>query len=261
MTAPLTVVIPVGPYLANKRWLPEALASVKEQTLPPDEVLIIDDMSGMDEADLLPFIEPGVQVVHPAWPAAQDSPYTVKLCRMVDGEMTTPVQIYAAPWHLGVAHAFNFGVALARNDLVFMLGSDDYLAKDCIERSVAAWERNKRADGYYCPLLEYLDDRAEKQQDQPCGAAMVTKGLWRYTGGFPTQAAVGASDTMLISILWKHRPDLLVKIPSPHPLYYYRPHDESDTARAGPWQGIIFDVRDKVTALWEPRWVTGAELK
>src|SRR5262245_63733783 len=97
LTMPITIAIPVGPNASNRRWLGECLASIAEQTVTPNEILLIDDGANLD-----PFDYPALRV-----------------------ERT--------PWRLGVAGAFNAGVALAKNDLVLMLGSDDRLHPAAIQ--------------------------------------------------------------------------------------------------------------------------------
>ena len=207
----VTVVVPVGPSEANKRWLTECLSSVITQTYHVDEILLIDDGADLSEMD--------------------------------------GFRIWKTPWRSGVAHAFNFGVGLAKNDLVFMLGSDDYLHKDCIHYCVKAWERNRKLDAYYWVGVEYLDDRKDKTQFLPCGAAMVTKGFWEWSGGFPPETSTGASDAALISCLWGTRDSKkLVPVNEVRPLYYYRPHPESDTGKRAAWQGVILQTRDILTA-------------
>lgn len=205
----VSVVVPVGPYPGNKKWLPEALDSCWTQSLQPSQVLLIDDGANL---------EPDI------WHA----------------------DIWKTPWRSGVAHAFNFGVALAKSDLVFMLGSDDYLHHRCLEQCVKAWERNDRKDAYYWVGVEYLDDREHKLQFAPCNAAMVTKGLWKWSGGFPPESSVGAPDAALISCLWGS--DKLQCVHHTQPLYYYRSHPETDTSRRGPWQGVILQTRDILTS-------------
>lgn len=212
----ISVVIPVGPFPANKRWLKEALDSVYNQTMKPEEILIIDDMAGLPE---------GFYGTH----------------------------VWYSPWRLGVAHAFNFGVALARNELVFLMGSDDTLEPTCLEQCHLRWKENQKQDAYYFTGIKYSDN--DELQDLPCGYAMVTKGLWQKTGGFPVESAVGAPDAALVSILMKHFPKSLVKVADGAPLVTYRRHGESDTAGRGPWQGAILETRDVVTTIWQkPEW-------
>lgn len=213
----ITVVIPVGPFEANKRWLHDALDSVNGQTMPCSEILVISDM-----ADLSDQYIPGCTV-------------------------------WKSPWRLGVAHAFNFGVALAKNELVFLMGSDDLLEPNCLEECYKAWEKNHQADAYYYCGIRYMDDG--ETQTVPCGYALTTKGFWHRTGGFPIQSAVGAPDAAFISILLVHNSMSLVPVAGGAPLVNYRRHSESDTAGKAEWQGVILETRNIVTRNWvRPEW-------
>ncbi|KKM71392.1 hypothetical protein LCGC14_1431150, partial [marine sediment metagenome] len=160
---PITVVVPVGPNPAYREYLKECLDSIRAQTVPAGEILVIDDQANLTQEDV-----------------GQD------------------VTLWKTPWLAGVAHAFNFGVALAQHDLVFMLGSDDVLLPGCLADCIATWEAHRDHLGYYYVDLVYQDGR---QQSLACNAAMVTKTLWRHNGGFPVESAVGAPDTVLISIM------------------------------------------------------------
>ncbi|KKL87028.1 hypothetical protein LCGC14_1938860, partial [marine sediment metagenome] len=151
MTPPVTVMIPVGPYPVYKQWLGECLDSVTAQTLQPAEVLLIDDMADVRPSEL---------------------PWAL-----------SDVRIWKTPWRLGDVGAFNCGVALARNDLVFMLSCDDTLEPTCLEECVTAYTKNQQRDGYYWVGTHYMDGQPD--QALPFSAAMVTKGLWRECGGFP----------------------------------------------------------------------------
>lgn len=209
-TVPITVSIPVGPNPSNRRWLREAIESAREQTMQPEEILLIDDGANLDEADY-----PGVR-------------------------------IYKAPWKLGVAHAFNFGVALAYNDLVIMLGSDDQLLQTCVEHCWRAWEEINDPHGYYYMAVVYHDGR---EQNTPCNAAMVHKDLWHLTGGFPVEASVGMCDNVLISLMMASQGRLgQIYAIGTEPIYWYRAHSETDTAmRTGHWHHIAAQVVHLVT--------------
>jgi hypothetical protein len=230
--------IPVGPYACHKRWLGECLASVQAQTLPPAEVLLVDDMAGVQMSDLSGF---GDEVY---WAATR--PENGRVLR--DGKDIA--RLWRAPWRLGGVGAFNCGVALARNDLVFMLSCDDSIRPKCLELCVAEWEKHGQADGYYYVGCHYSDGRPD--QTVPFSGAMVTKGLWRMMGGFPIEAGSGAGDAALISILMAHLPAHLIQVAEGQALYDYRVHSETETANAGPWWGIIGDTRGIVTKLWKP---------
>lgn len=217
----VTVTIPVGPFAANKRWLREAIQSVEAQTYPVDELLIIDDMAHLTPEDIQ--TENGI------------------------------THVWQSPWRLGVAHAFNFGVALAQNELVFMLGSDDWLEPECINLCVKEYGRAEKSDNTYFYIgVHYSDGRED--QSIPCNAAMVTKSLWEQTGGFPIEASTGAPDAAFCSIFWSH-PEIckFMAVADGRPLYNYRVHDETDTAGRGSWQGIILQTRDLVTSQWKSR--------
>ena len=220
---PVTVLIPVGPNESHKRWLDEAIVSALDQTYRADEILLIDDMAGLNEMDY-----PGI------------------------------VRVWESPWLLGVAHAFNFGVALAKNELVFMLGSDDWLEPQCIEACVKVYNKLPHPDKAFLFVgVRYTDDREDKEQFIPCNAAMVTKSLWKQNGGFPIESSSGAPDAALISIMMKN-PEAGEYIGVEYgrrSLYNYRVHPETDTAKRQPWQGVILNTRDIVTGTWEkPEW-------
>jgi len=211
----ITVVIPVGPFQANRRWLNEALGSAEAQGDFLAEILIIDDMAHLGAGDF-------PQLLH------------------------SRVRLWESPWRLGVAHAFNFGVALSRSTCVFMLGSDDKLLPGCLEACWATYEGENRLDAFYGVGVQYSDERDD--QYLPCNAAMVTKKFWKQTGGFPVETAVGAPDAAFVSMLLVND-----KVPDPilvnreRPLYWYRVHGESDTAQRAAWQPTILAVRDLVT--------------
>lgn len=216
----ITVAIPVGPNPANKRWLQEALDSVRQQTMQPSEILFIDDMADLKSSDY---------------------------------EGIAYNRIWCSPWRLGVASAFNFGVALANNDLVFLMGSDDVLEPECLEKCFGAWQKNMKADAYYYTGIRYMDDG--ETQTVPCGYALVTKGFWRKTGGFPIESGSGAPDAAFISICLVHHSESLIAVADGVPLVNYRRHQESDTASKDSWQGVILETRDILTRNWKkPEW-------
>jgi len=206
LSMPITIAIPVGPHPSNVQWLGECLASIAEQTVTPDEILLIDNGAHLDPAD---------------YPA----------CR-----------IWTSPWPLGVAMGFNYGVALAKNDLVLMLGSDDRLHPAAIQACQWAWDYYHDPLGYYYFVVEYASG---KYQDIPCNGAFVHKELWKRTGGFPPEAAIGACDTWLISLLYasKGRAGNLYQI-SPAALYWYRDHPHTDTVERAAWMGLVTQARD-----------------
>ena len=230
----ITVTIPVGPEPQHRQWLDDCLGSIGAQTRLPDEVLLIDDMAGL--------------------PAELGHTYPF------------PVRIWRSPWLLGTTSAFNFGVALAEYDLVLMLGSDDLLAPACVESCLAQYNASGQQDAYYyLPFMYgfrgvegYKD--ADKPSTEITNNAMVTKGLWKKTGGFPLVAAMGPCDYIMGAVLKKSGfPYILVaSIPTRREtLYWFRIHDKSQTRKrldeCPGWPPDL--VRDLVEASWRtPQW-------
>jgi glycosyltransferase involved in cell wall biosynthesis len=215
-TVPITITIPVGPHLSNVRWLDACLASLDAQTVQPAEVLLIDDGANLK---MRPYL-------HPA------------------------LHIYTPPWRLGVAHAFNFGVALAENEAVIMLGSDDLLFPEAVELAYAAYLGYGDPLGYLYFGVQYSDGG---MQNYPCNAALVTKELWKLTGGFPVEGAIGGCDTLLISRMMVAGGELghLLSIHDAvgGPLYWCRRHPETETERGrGLWSPIVAQVRNLLIA-------------
>ena len=226
----ITVVIPVGPDPVYQRYLPQAIVSVVGQNTQANEILLIDDQAALigewDEFYRQTFSTPAY----------------------ISG------RIWRTPWLSGVAHSFNFGVALAKNDLVFMLGSDDRLEPWCLEDCIRAYEANQKRPAYYWVDVQYSDG---EQQALACNAAMVHKDLWRSSGGFPVESAVGPCDTMLMSILLTHpEAGKLIHVKSDKPPYWYRRHDRTySRVRGSKFADISGVVRDRVTKLWRtPTW-------
>ena len=64
----VTVTIPVGPSAANKRWLREAIDSVRDQTYKVNEIMIIDDMANLGAEELPSLVgEPQIHVWKSPW--------------------------------------------------------------------------------------------------------------------------------------------------------------------------------------------------
>ncbi len=221
----ITVVIPVGPDPIYRQYLGDAIESVQRQTLAPTELLLIDDQAG------LPW----------QWDGSCDDAIGGVIHR----------RIWRTPWLSGVAHSFNFGVALALNDLVFMMGSDDLLEPHCLQDCMDAYQANGEKPAYYHVDVKYSDGL---EQSAPCNAAMVHKEMWRASGGFPVESAVGAGDTMLISILLTHKlAGQLYHVESETPPYWYRKHDQTySRTRGSKFFAALDPVRDVVTQLWTP---------
>lgn len=216
----ISVCIPVGPFKGNKDWLKECLDSVKTQTMKPYEIVIIDDGARLSFSELYTDIYHHVRRLN----------------------------IWHAPWRLGISHAFNFGVMLAPTECVFMLGSDDTLEPTCLEECYNCYLEHNKEDAYYSVTIKYMD--TGELQAQACNAAMVTKGLWRKTGGFPIETAIGGGDSALLSIMLAHKlPGHSVSIDTP--LYNYRRHPDIHTFKLQKWWHIYNLIRGKLTEDWQ----------
>lgn len=223
------VVIPVGPHRHHQQYLDEALASIDYQTKQVDILILVDDMANVRFSS---YKRPSV------------------------GDL----RIWRAPWRLGVAAAFNMGIArafAAGCHIAIMLGADDLLKPDCVETITAAFETGGSRDGYYWMGVQYSDGRED--QYLPCHAAAVTPGLWRLTGGFSPAMALWAPDAAFVSVLLAHHPELLIGVAvaegkGGRPLYWHRIHENQATADGEHWarSGIGNSVRDYVTENWEP---------
>ena len=225
LIAPITIAIPVGPSDANQKWLPDCIESIVQQELRPQEVLFIDDQAHLDMDSLRQALE----------------------------LETIEVNHWKTPWLSGVAHAFNFGVALAKNDLVIMLGSDDELAPLAVSDCWRSWEEFGNPLGYYFMDVAYMG--SDETQSLPCNAAMVHKNLWRRSGGFPPQSAMGRPDTILISMLMTQGPTVgeLLNVESKEPPYLYRSHPDTDTnIRHGRWESGIMEFMEDYQTEWTP---------
>ena len=103
----------VVPVFDGARWLAAALESARAQTLPPDEIVVVDDGSTDDSAAIARAV-PGVRVV------------------------TQP--------HAGVAAARNRGLDEARGELIAWLDADDLWMPDKLAIQVALLDERPELD-------------------------------------------------------------------------------------------------------------------
>lgn len=220
MATPISVVIPVGPRPHHVRWLDEAIETTLSQFRPRDRIVLV--LNGRERLNL---------------------------------SKTVRIQVHSIPCALGLPIAFNVGIALASTELCILMGSDDRLLSGCLDVAREAWTRHQDPLGYYYLGVDYSDGRT---QNTPCHAAMVTKNLWRHTGGFPPESAVGACDTMFVSSLLQAKQRGLFKgdfyqVDS-KPRYWWRVHPESDASggRDKRWGPIMDQVRDLLDDIYRP---------
>ena len=238
---PISVVVPVGPDERYLEYLPECIESILNQTYKPTEIILVDDGANLVDKfkyNLTSFFD------YNRLSYGKDG--TLLYLR----ESFPYVILYKTLWNVGVPDAFNFGVALAENNLVFMLGSDDKMMPTCLEKCVESYEKHQK-EGWY--FVKYQLQSGSVMQIQN-NTAMVTKKLWEETGGFPPSAGVGACDALLLSIMMKHMPDRIIPVESEEPLCWLREGDYQDTRKNG-WlfADEIVSIRGKETVRWISR--------
>jgi GT2 family glycosyltransferase len=116
----------VIPNWNGRRWLPDCLRSVAEQSRPPDETIVVDNGSSDGSLELLSTREPAVRVL--------------RLDR-----------------NTGFAFAANRGVEAASAELVALVNTDVVLDRDWVERMARALESDPGAASVACKMLD-LDD-------------------------------------------------------------------------------------------------------
>jgi glycosyltransferase involved in cell wall biosynthesis len=127
----VTVVVP---YYNGSGYVAEALASVRAQTRPPDEVLVVDDGSRPDEAAALD-----------AAVAAAGMP-----CRVIH-----------LPQNRGVSVARNVGVVRAQSTFIAFLDCDDLWLPDKLERQMRFFDENPDARAVHAGIKSVHADGRE----------------------------------------------------------------------------------------------------
>lgn len=218
MSLPISVIVPVGPQPEYLQYLEECLESIYQND--PDEVILIDDMAHLDTQ----------------WPLLNDY-------------LDKDVMYYQNPWLCGCAMSWNFGVSYSRNEMCFLMGSDDKLMPYCLEGCVNAWETHDKLDGWYNVTCQLPNGDL---QDLPNNAAAITKGLWQLTGGFGP-SAFAAPDAWLLSIMMVHMPQRIIQVDKGTPYYFVREHKAQDTPRQfGRFFDAAHSIRDIATRTWTP---------
>lgn len=237
----ISVVIPVGPNPIYLNWLAECIESAAQQTHKPLEIIIVDDGANIE-------IEKFVS--YPLYLEPEKGKVVTKLLRNDAEEQNPDIVYYQTAWNVGVADAFNFGIALSSAELVFMLGSDDKMMPTCLEEVVREYEKQKVKGWYNVTIIT----SGGEVMTLPNNTAAVHKDLWKWTGGFPPSAGVGAPDALLLSILLRHAPYKILQVKEGTPLCWLREHEHQDTRRnAGFFHGEVISIRDKETTRFKPK--------
>lgn len=250
----VTVLITVGPeqvYLDN---LPNAIASVLEQTYPVNEILIIGD--GFDvwsrvRLDTLMF--PGLYIGELGLNRSLKYGNTLfKKMWIESEEKQSPILSTSyTPWNIGFAQTFNCGVGLSKNELVMYLSADDRFLPTAVEDCVAAWEKNEKKDAWYA--CSYVGYPSGNVGTIPNNLAMITKNLWGWLGGFPPCGFAGP-DALLMSIMLVHAPERIIKVCEGKANYIILEHDNQETHRqASYFLDEMNAIRDKQTRRFQPK--------
>jgi len=189
MSLPISIVVPIGPEPHQRAHVGECLESVYSQTQLPSEIVIVESI----EAD---YPNPRVEI---------------------------ELNMWIGPRVRTIAEAFNLGVWWAKNELVFLLGSDDKLMPRCLELCYVAYKFFGDPLGWYSVGVEYSNGFT---QNTPCLAAMVTRALWNKSGGLKRDfSPYPACEIEFISrmILAKGELGATYRV-SDEVLYYHRIH-------------------------------------
>ncbi|HLJ59352.1 MAG TPA: glycosyltransferase family A protein [bacterium] len=184
-TSSVSVIIPV---YNGERYLGDALESVLAQTVPPMEIVVVDDGSSDGSAAVAARF-PGVR--------------------------------YVAQGHAGPGAARNRGVALARGAFVAFLDADDLWVRTKLARQVAAFQTDPALDMVFGHARQFHSpELVERTKARIAGAGavlpgfvlgtlLVTRASFDRVGPFPTHTRVGefldwyarANDERLKSVL------------------------------------------------------------
>ncbi len=216
----ISVVIPVGP---DGSYLPELVESLKAQTLPADEIVLVDD------GGVLP--------------------------RTTNGTLFT----YAFnPWRLGEVASRNIGTAIARNDWVFQASHDDLLYPDCLKLCAEVAEASEYGEqGYYYTVLGIgrLPYEIDTVQGEVGAHALFHRSLWARLGGYPLCGSIGMADIGFIDLVTVHG-GAIVRV-GDAPLYWHRTHEHNQLQTiSGVMRELCRQACNETTTHWTPpQWI------
>lgn len=153
----ISVIIPV---YNGERFLAEAIRSVLDQTLPPDEVIVVDDGSTDGSAALA-------------------------------GQVAC-VLVLRQP-NRGVGAALNLGISHARGDLLAFLDADDRWVLDKLEQQVEAFRMNPALDMVFGHVRQFHHSQHLAEEQRPGvhrGALLIRRHAFVRVGAFAEDPAV-----------------------------------------------------------------------
>ena len=129
----LSVIIPCR---NAARYLDAALASVRAQTLAPDEVIVVDDGSS-DDSTMVAGAVPGVRV-----------------CKQEP---------------LGIAAARNAGIAATQGTVIAFLDADDVWPAESLAQRMAALQQDSSLAGVYGRVIQFVSSELTGGDSQVVG--------------------------------------------------------------------------------------------
>lgn len=164
---PISVIIPV---YNSERYVDAALESVLAQSRPPTEIIVVDDGSTDQSAQVARRYQPIVQVLHQP--------------------------------HAGPGAARNLGVSVAQGELLAFLDADDLWLPDKLERQVTYLQNHPGIDIVFGGVEQFISPELSLAQqpalpDQPIsagghvGAMLIRRQSFVRVGPFATTWTVG----------------------------------------------------------------------
>jgi glycosyltransferase involved in cell wall biosynthesis len=140
----ISVVIPV---YNRKQPLLKAIDSILQQTVTPEEIVVIDDCS----------------------------PFSIKDYLLEEGYLqANPIKVFRNEKNLGPAGSRNRGLAHARGSLIAFLDSDDFWDKHKLEKQLLLLTSKPELDLVYCGSMWVSEDGRIK----PSGHELFRDNLW-----------------------------------------------------------------------------------
>ena len=199
--------------------LHEAVNSVLEQSLPVDEIIIVDDHS--------------------------TNQHTLEL---LDSFTDPRVQVLKKATNEHVSAARNTGISRAKNEWILILDGDDYISKDFVKKcSDHALEHDAKiitthvqefgkSDLLWKPIGGSVENFLA--QNNSCGCGLIHREVWEKTGGYDENMKYGWEDwEFWINATARGFNVSIVE----EPLYYYRKEGPSNQSQSYEKAGMIKD--------------------